>query len=144
MSRVLVTGTRTAARDADVRAHLDALRGITVVAHGACHLGGADETAGVWAAANGVIEWAFPVDHARDGPWPGAGPTRNRRMLGAVRPDLVLAFPVTESRGTFDCAQAARDLGFPTWVILPGGMGNRYFNSSFRDYEPISARIAER
>ncbi len=33
----------------------------------------------------------YPVNHDLDGPWPGAGPARNRRML-AVRPDQGLAF----------------------------------------------------
>ena len=34
----------------------------------------------------------YPVDHAIDGPWPGAGPRRNARMLRDGKPDRGLAF----------------------------------------------------
>ena len=35
---------------------------------------------------------AYPVDHALDGPWPGAGPRRNERMFRLSRPNSGLAF----------------------------------------------------
>lgn len=37
-----------------------------------------------------------------------AGPVRNRAMLDAAKPDLVVAFLLPGSRGTIDCMAAAR------------------------------------
>lgn len=46
-----------------------------------------------------------------------AGVIRNREMLDAARPDLVVAFPLPGSRGTADCVAAARGRGIPVEVF---------------------------
>jgi YspA, cpYpsA-related SLOG family len=47
-----------------------------------------------------------------------AGPMRNRAMLDAANPDLVLAFPgEDESRGTRDCIRAAEAKNIPVQVF---------------------------
>jgi hypothetical protein len=69
------------------------LREIALIIHGACHLGGADKIAGDWAEMHGIPAEPCPVDHTKDGMWPGAGPRRNHRMLLTLRPTAVLVFP---------------------------------------------------
>lgn len=105
--RLLVTGSRTYADTARLHATLDALHrkhAIEVLIHGACHLGGADILAGAWAESRGVPVAAYPVDHALDGPWPGAGPRRNLRMIKSAWPTHCVAFG--EGRGTDRCVDA--------------------------------------
>jgi len=53
---------------------------------------GADVISGWCATGVGAACDVYPVDHALDGPWPGAGPRRNARMLRESRPDRGLAF----------------------------------------------------
>lgn len=60
---------------------------------GACHLGGADKLAHEWAERMYIATKRYPVDTRLDGPWPGAGGQRNRRMYDDCKPDLVIAFP---------------------------------------------------
>lgn len=57
----------------------------------------------------------FPADWERHGK--AAGPIRNRQMLDEL-PDLVIAFPVGESRGTWDTINEARRRGFRV-VVAP-------------------------
>lgn len=59
----------------------------------------------------------YPADWDRHGK--AAGPIRNREMLAASEPDLVIAFvdkPLTRSRGTHDMVTIAREAGITTWV----------------------------
>ncbi len=70
----------------------------------------------------------YPVDHGIDGPWPGAGPRRNERMLRAYRaeeigrwgrdglPDVLVAFPCPKSRGTWSAVRTAKSLGVPVEI----------------------------
>lgn len=76
---------------------------ITLLVHGGAS--GADRWANVWAHGRNLMTNAYPVDHDLDGPWPGAGPRRNQRMLTASIPDLVVAFP--GGRGTADMMRRA-------------------------------------
>lgn len=46
-----------------------------------------------------------------------AGPRRNREMPALVRPDVCLAYPLPDSRGTLDMIQHARELGIETHVF---------------------------
>lgn len=95
------------------------------IAHGACHLGGADEIVDRVARKLGYEVWEFPVDIERDGPWPGAGPRRNARMLDASKTDRVLAFSMPGergevTRGTYSCCMLAFKRGVPV-TIIPAG-----------------------
>jgi hypothetical protein len=119
--RVLVCGGRDYADRATLFAVLDRVhreRGVALLVHGACPFGGADILADEWARARGVPVKDYPVDHSIDGPWPGAGPRRNGRMLAAARPDAVVAFP--GDRGTRDMIRKARAAGLPVWQPVDG------------------------
>lgn len=89
--------------------------GITEIIHGAAR--GADMLAGLWARSNRVKEGRFPVDHAKDGPWPSAGAFRNMRMYRESKPDLVLAFP--GGKGTGHMVKYARECHGPVYEVKP-------------------------
>jgi hypothetical protein len=91
---------------------------VALLIHGACHLGGADILADEWAKARGIPVKPCGVDHAIDGPWPGAGPRRNGRMFATTRPDAVVAFP--GDRGTRNMIRQARAAGLPVWQPVAG------------------------
>jgi predicted Rossmann-fold nucleotide-binding protein len=120
MTRVLVTGGRDFTDEAAVFAALDRAhrkQPITCIIHGACHTQvNADKLAGKWAKARGILEEPYPVDHALDGPWPGAGPRRNGRMLRLSHPDGVVAFP--GGNGTADMVRRATEASVPAWHPL--------------------------
>lgn len=112
--RILVTGSRDwKDRDAIRRALIEAARdvpaGSVTVVHGAAR--GADSIADEVANGLGMQVEDHPVtpsDWRRVGK--GAGHVRNAEMvrLGA---DVVLAFPLGESRGTRGCMQLATEAG---------------------------------
>jgi hypothetical protein len=90
--------------------------GITAIIHGACHTPiNADKLAGQWARDFGIIEHAYPVDHALDGPWPAAGNVRNHRMLydKDSRPDGGVSFP--GGNGTKHMTDLMRKAGLIVW-----------------------------
>ncbi len=90
--RVLVCGSRHYSDRAHVYAVLDGVHReapVTLVIHGACHLGGADILAEDWAKSRCVPYLGVPADKTR---WPQAGPERNAKMLD-YKPDRVIAFP---------------------------------------------------
>lgn len=118
-ARILVTGSRNWTDEAtieqaleDARRRLVGLGPVTLV-HGGCPTGAdviADRT---WRA------WGLPVEvHPADWERYGrrAGPIRNQHMvdLGA---DLVLAFPLGDSRGTRGCIAAAMRAGMDVRII---------------------------
>lgn len=94
----------------DLRTLLSWLGNDYVLCHGDAR--GADKEAAAAMAGVAKIK-AFPVDHAKHGPWPQAGPRRNREMLlyaeGQCRRVCVLAFP--GGNGTHDMCKQARDRG---------------------------------
>ena len=47
---------------------------------------------------------------------PAAGPRRNQRMVDCGA-DLLLAFPINESRGTYDCIRRAKKAHIPVIII---------------------------
>ena len=77
---------------------------------------GADRHAAEWAERHGCLI-AFPADWGTHGR--AAGPIRNRQMLDAGRPDLVVAFSdnIATSVGTKDMATIAAQAGIPVYVI---------------------------
>lgn len=123
--RVVVTGSRVMSRGGLVLHRLREVQErwgeFTYLAQGGAT--GADNLAAVAARDMGVFEtWTFKVDHQLDGPWPGAGCARNRRMLEAARPDLVVAFwdGKREASGTLDCIQQAINRGIPVEIFWYG------------------------
>ena len=69
-----------------------------------------------------VNHLSFPVDHSLDGPWPGAGPRRNMRMLKESAPDLVVAFKTDfnwklDKGGTENMVKIAKAAGVKVRVI---------------------------
>lgn len=60
----------------------------------------------------------YRVDERVDGRWPVCGPRRNRRMLRAEKPALVLAYPTPGSKGTWSCIEEARRLDVPVLVWI--------------------------
>lgn len=85
----------------------------TVVIHGCAP--GADTQAKEWAESVGLpplgipAPWSFYPRHI-------AGPKRNGWLLDE-RPDVVLAFPMLDSRGTWDAVRQAKARGVPTIVF---------------------------
>ena len=59
---------------------------------------------------------AYPAQWTKYGR--SAGPKRNQHMLDEEKPDLVLAFPLPQSKGTWDMVRRARKQGFK--VIVHG------------------------
>lgn len=86
-----------------------------------CHGGarGADTIAGDVCEVFGYLCKSYPVDTRIDGPWPGAGMNRNRRMFDDFKPDLVIAFPMPQSRGTIGMINYAKSKGCPVTTYAP-------------------------
>jgi len=110
---LLVTGSRDCRAQGLIFADLDSIlicvRPIRRLVHGDCPTG-ADRIADFWARARGLEVLPYTVNHELDGPWPGAGPRRNERMVRAEAPRLraVCAFSVTlqgYTRGTGGCVE---------------------------------------
>lgn len=76
---------------------------------------GADNFARAWAINRGVPHLDYAVNTAIDGPWPGAGMARNRRMFLGSKPDFVLGFP--GGNGTRGMLNFARKHLFPSKVV---------------------------
>ncbi len=97
--KLLVCGSRKwTGHMMDIARELRDLPRGTVIIHGACSRRvddlevSVDMLADLVADRCGFPREPYPVDHALDGPWPGAGPRRNARMLAEGRPDRGLAF----------------------------------------------------
>jgi hypothetical protein len=76
---------------------------------------GADLMSREWAESRGVPFDPYPADWKAHGR--AAGPIRNRQMLAEGKPDLVVAFPLSSSRGTRDMIEVARSAEVTTWVM---------------------------
>jgi len=87
------------ALDADVLIHGDA--------------DGTDRYVADRAEARGIAVDSYPATEELDGPWPGAGPRRNRRMLVQGGAQGLAAFP--GGRGTADAIRAAGEMSLPVW-----------------------------
>lgn len=71
-----------------------------------------DRQVAEWAIKSGVgVEiLPFPVQPDIDGPWPGAGHNRNRRMLVDSRAQVLVCFP--GGKGTRNCRETGLELWF--------------------------------
>lgn len=108
--RVLVTGSREWTNEQAMRIVLDAFFSEgSELCHGAAR--GADLLAGVIGHEIGYKVSRYPVERGLDGPWPAAGMNRNRRMFDDFKPDVVLAFPLPQSKGTVGMMAYARSKG---------------------------------
>lgn len=115
--RILICGSRNFTdRDAIVRAlEVQPIWPVgpeTIIVHGAAR--GADTLAGEVAKQFGFHVEAHPADWKQHGK--AAGPIRNQEMLDSGV-DVVLAFPLGESRGTWDMVRRARAAGVPVCVF---------------------------
>ena len=117
--RLVVTGSRHWTDQGPIRGLLEGLLvdhpGLVV------HVGdarGVDTV--VWEVCRGlgVPVTRYRADWAAHGR--AAGPMRNRAMLDAAEPDLVVAFPLGVSRGTMECVRAARERGIEVMMIPDG------------------------
>ena len=116
MKRLLVCGGRDYSDRDRLHEALDrvlAKHRIAVVMHGGAT--GADDLAHHWTINRGLEPEPYRVDHALDGPWPGAGPRRNARMLANGKPDCAVAFP--GGPGTADMVRRLKEAGVAVWVI---------------------------
>ena len=116
--RVLVTGSRDWTDEEAIEVALAPLgtggEPVTIV-HGACPTG-ADAIAHKIALRYGYEVEPHPADWTTHGR--AAGPIRNQEMvdLGA---DLCLAFPLSTSRGTWDCVRRAIEADITLTVRVP-------------------------
>lgn len=84
----------------------DKAAGFVTLYHGAAE--GADTIAAHAGERLGFIVRAIPVDTAIDGPWPGAGMARNRRMLVMAMPHALRVFRAAgRSNGADGCVRLA-------------------------------------
>src|SRR5690606_23597523 len=116
----IVTGRRDLRDNHRVNRALDGIYAVSdgcfYVRHGDCPTG-ADKFAKAWLEAVGdwdVYEIPQPEDWDKHGK--AAGPIRNREMAQAGA-DLCLAFPLGESRGTWNCVNECKKAGIPVKVI---------------------------
>jgi YspA, cpYpsA-related SLOG family len=117
--RVLITGGRDWSDDERFAQTLDRTcysaprdERVTII-HG--NNGNADALAEQYAERRGHNVWRFPAEWAFYG-GPIAGGIRNQEMLDTIRPDIVLCFPTSTSRGTWDMYRRAQRMGIQTFV----------------------------
>lgn len=108
--KVLITGSRHFSSRSTIRYWLT-LFPIDLLIHGDCE--GADRLAGEIAGELGIECAVYSAD------WHlgrKAGPIRNQLMIDSD-PDLVIAFPLTDSKGTYDCICRAKKAGIAVLEI---------------------------
>lgn len=119
MFTVIVTGSRDKNDENSVFDELWDLwhdnAGPFFVRHGDCPTG-ADRFASIWCGFGQAD--VYEIKHSADWEKHGraAGPIRNREMAQAGA-DLCLAFPLGESRGTWNCVNECKKAGIPVKVI---------------------------
>ena len=110
---MLITGSRHYADAAIMRRELERLPPGSVIIHGGAK--GADALADEIGHELGFEVIACPADWAKYGT--SAGPRRNQQMVDEQQPPLVIAFPLEDSRGTWDMVRRARQAGIEARVI---------------------------
>lgn len=119
--RILVTGSR---KWTDASAVAAALEDALVFS------GPGDEHALIYGCANGLDQIAFEIADRWDwecvahvANWEEygrrAGPIRNSGMIKHGKPDICLAFPLADSRGTWDTVRKANAAGIEVRIIPP-------------------------
>lgn len=110
--RILVSGSRDFLDATKLTTVLDNEHP-TLIIHGGAR--GADSLADDYGKLKGLP--VIRMDANWDFYKRAAGPVRNRWMLDLCNPDLVVAFPTKNSRGTRDMIKYAESKGVPTLVI---------------------------
>lgn len=113
--RLLVSGSREYDNWENIKARLDELSfkdKIKVVIHGGA--AGVDTLAGTWARNNNIPEEIYMADW--DTHKKAAGPIRNRQMLDEGKPDVAVAFPTEDSKGTVNMIKILEKAKIPTIV----------------------------
>lgn len=115
MKRILVCGSRNF-NDEKLIVRAFTIHGENgtenLIIHGGCK--GADQIAGSVALRN---SWWVTECPARWERGKKAGPIRNQAMLDEFHPDIVLAFPIGESKGTRGMIKLAERAGIPVEVF---------------------------
>lgn len=112
--KVLVCGGRSYADREFVFEMLDKLHVehfFSALIHGGAP--GVDGYAGEWAAERGVPTRVYRADWTKYGYM--AGPTRNKQMLEAEQPQMVVAFP--GGPGTQDMVRRAKRSPYVMWLV---------------------------
>ena len=133
MMRVIFCGSRAWIDEGPIREAMALLPPDAIVVHGAAR--GADELAGSIARAMGLVVEAVPADWTTHAPgwcqchrrkWSrpapycaGAGSRRNAAML-AMGAAAVYAFPLADSKGTWDMVRRAKEAGVRVEVWRAG------------------------
>jgi hypothetical protein len=113
--KVLIIGSAGWTDKAAIR-HALLEAGVTRMAHGG--EGGAERLAGELSLELRIPCRVYAADWERYGH--AAGPIRNRKMLDAEHPDLVLAFWDGESHATLDLINMAVRSGYDAFLYTPG------------------------
>ncbi len=111
--RVVVTGSRYWLDEQKIRDELSKLPVMATIVHGGCKTGADVIVQRVAEEMNMDVE-VFEADWERHGK--RAGPIRNQEMIDS-EPDLVLAFPMKDSKGTWDCIRKSRAAHIETIVV---------------------------
>lgn len=115
MRKVLFTGTRKGVDGAVIKEAFSKYtkQGEDLIIHGACP--GVDLQVDSEATRLGYDIAMFPAN------WSGrgkpAGPFRNELMITLMKPDLVIALPGPESRGTWNTIRLAGQHNIPTIIL---------------------------
>ncbi len=76
---------------------------------------GADSLGWLFAKDHNLEVFSFPADWKHQSN--GAGPIRNQKMLDEGKPDLVIAFPTKNSKGTWDMVRRAEKANVKTIIV---------------------------
>lgn len=123
--KVLITGSRDWSNIWPILADMKELAGecaqkgerLTIIHGNSKRAGvpiGADSLATKVAGMLGANLYRFPAEW--DALGKPAGMIRNFEMLETMQPDIVYAYPLPQSKGTFGCINAALALGIPVVV----------------------------
>jgi len=110
--RLLVTGSRDWTDRQRVFDVLNRLRPTVIIEGGAR---GLDTIVSQLAKSWGIPIITFPADWRTYGK--AAGSIRNQQMLDEGKPDYVVAFPLPQSKGTWDMVRRARKAGLAIEII---------------------------
>lgn len=109
---VLITGSRHYSDVARIRDVLKLLPDGTIIVHG--DAAGTDTIADMVAKDLGFKCIPCPADWLKYGK--AAGGIRNQYMLDTYKPTLALAFPLEDSKGTYDMINRAKKAGIQTFI----------------------------